>query len=45
METKIEYKVSGTGWLCAKINGNWLPVTKLTIAQLKDCLAIMESAV
>jgi hypothetical protein len=28
------YKVSGTGWLCVEDNGRWVPIFKLTPAQL-----------
>lgn len=33
----MEFKISGTGWLCIKdARGNWIPATKLDIKQIVD---------
>lgn len=37
-----EFKVSGTGWFCLKINGEWAPIYKLTPEQLLQISCVAE---
>lgn len=40
----LEVKVSGTGWLCHKLFGTWIPVIQLTLQQTKDFNTYRELA-
>jgi len=44
-DSTVSYKVSSAGWLCVKQRngGEWIPVVKLTNAQIGELVSVLET--